>query len=332
MRKNIVVFLILILSMLVSLAPVQAAVSNNPSNIYVVKSGDSLPGIASQYQTTVDELKLTNGLQKNSLLVGQKLWVPIKYEVQAQDSLRDIATRYHSSVELIKTENGLSSDQVQIGQILKVPPKRMVMQGQYILMTKEEFRDWLFHQQFSRKIRLVQQHHTWLPSYKQFYGNNHFKMLKSMETYHMKKKGWKNIAQNITTFPDGKIAVSRPFDIAPEGSIGSQANSVGIAIENVGNFDLGQDEMSKEQKESIVYVTALLCLKFGLTPSIDTITYHHWWNYRTKERVLDNSKAYEVKTCPGTGFFGGNTTNSAKTYFYPLVLRKMQEIKASKSY
>jgi hypothetical protein len=202
----------------------------------------------------------------------------------------------------------------------------MKRDGQYILMTREEFKDWLFQNSFTRKIDIIQEHHTWEPAYKHFKGSNHIPMLKSMEHYHVSNKGWRNIAQNITTFPDGMVAVCRPFDESPEGSIGLQANTTGLSIENIGNFDAGNDVMTKEQKETIVFITALLCLKFGLTPSIDTITYHHWWHYKTGERVLDNTPAYNVKTCPGTGFFGGNTTSSAKTSFYPLVTSKMQEI------
>ncbi|MDF2790631.1 MAG: N-acetylmuramoyl-L-alanine amidase, partial [Neobacillus sp.] len=189
--------------------------------------------------------------------------------------------------------------------------------------------DWLFHHKFNRKISLIQQHHTWSPSYNHFNGTNHFSLLKGMEGYHVNEMKWKNIAQNLTTFPDGKIAISRPFYMEPEGSIGPVANSGAIMIENVGNFDIGHDEMTAEHREAIVYMTALLCLKFGLTPSIDTITYHHWWDMRTKERVLDNSEGNSVKTCPGTGFFGGNKTTDAKIHFYPLVSSKMLEILAS---
>ena len=209
------------------------------------------------------------------------------------------------------------------------PAQATITEGQYILMTKEEFRDWLFHNRFNRKISLIQEHHTWKPSYEHFHGSNHFIMLRGMENFHIKEMRWKNIAQNITTFPDGKVAVSRPFDIAPEGTIGFKANSEGLAIENVGNFEIGGDVMTEQQKETIVYITALLCIKFGLTPSIESITYHHWWDLRTGERVLNNSTGHIVKTCPGTGFFGGNTTNSAINNFYPLVSRKMQEISAS---
>ncbi|MFT4414495.1 LysM peptidoglycan-binding domain-containing protein [Fredinandcohnia humi] len=323
------IFLIsLLVSLVIPLAPAQAA-RNSPDNIYEVKVGDTLPDIAKKYDTSSEEIKLTNGMQSDLLLVGQKLWVPITYEVIAGDTIEELASKYHSSVETIKSANKLTNKQLYAGQILKINPKRMTMQGQHILMTKEEFQEWLFNNIFKRKINLIQQHHTWIPSYNRFNGSNHFQLLKGMESYHINKMGWKTIAQNITTFPDGKIAVSRPFNMAPEGSIGPTANSVGIAIEHVGNFDLGQDMMTKEQKDTIIYINALLCIKFGLTPSIDSITYHHWWNVKTGERVLDKGPDYNVKTCPGTGFFGGNSTTSAKKYFYPLISRKMEEIIAS---
>lgn len=299
-----------------------------PTNIYVVQNGDTLPRIAQKYKTSVQDLKLSNGLQSESLIAGQKLWVPVMYEVSAGDSLKEIATRHHTSVEIIKTTNKLGSDQLSPGQVIKIIPKKLPMQGQHILMTKEEFRDWLFNSRFNRKINLIQQHHTWAPSYKTFQGTSHFQLLKGMENHHKKTMKWSNIAQNLTTFPDGRVAVSRPFNSAPEGSIGPKANAQGIAIENIGNFDHGNDVMTREQKDTIVYITALLCLKFGLTPSIDSITYHHWWHYKTKERVLDDSRDFDVKSCPGTNFFGGNTTTSAKNNFYPLVVKKMEEIKA----
>lgn len=208
-------------------------------------------------------------------------------------------------------------------------PLSVTTQGQHLLMTREEFKDWLFKQNISRKINLIQQHHTWLPSYKHFTGSNHFKMLMGMETYHKQKMGWSNIAQNITTFPDGKIAVSRPLNVAPDGTIGAKANALGISIEHVGNFDQGHDVMTAQQKETIIYLNAVLCIKFGLTPSVDSITYHHWWSLKNGERVLDNGPDYNVKTCPGTAFFGGNSTASAKTNFYPLIARKKQEILAT---
>lgn len=329
MKKIFVaVFFTLIGFILINISLVHAA-STNTSNLYYVKSGDSLEEIAVKFDTTIMDLKVTNGLQSNLLFVGQRLKVPVNYEVVAGDTLQKIAEAYNTTVQTIKTTNGLSSDALTVGQILKISPKRMSMEGQYILMTREDFREWVLNQKFSRKISVIQQHHTWAPSYKHFKGSNHFTLLKGMENYHKQTMKWNNIAQNITTFPDGKIAVSRPFNIAPQGTIGWKANHAGIMIEHVGNFDQGFDVMTKEQKETIVYITALLCVKFKLNPSVDTITYHHWWDLRTGTRVLDKSKGEAVKTCPGTAFFGGNTTKSATNYFYPLVSNKMKEIWAN---
>ncbi len=300
--------------------------AKSQENIYVIQAGDALPDIAKKFETTVDDLKITNGIQSDIFVVGQRLWVPFSYEVASGDTLKEIAAQFHSSPELIQTSNGLSSDQVIPGQVLKIVPKKMNMHEEHILMTKEEFKDWLMNQKIKRKISLIQQHHTWVPDYNRVNFSNHFALLTGMENYHKNTMGWKHIAQNITTFPDGKLAVSRPLYIAPEGTIGSKANSVGIAIEHVGNFDIGHDVMTKEQSDTIIYVNAVLSLKFGLTPSIDTITYHHWWDLRNGERVLDKGPDYNVKTCPGTGFFGGNSTTSAQKYFYPLITKKMEEL------
>ncbi|MEH7234557.1 LysM peptidoglycan-binding domain-containing protein [Bacillus sp. JJ1562] len=317
--------IILIISVIILFSPINTS-ANPHDNIYVIQAGDTLPGIAKRFETTVDDLKIINGIQSDIFVVGQRLWVPFSYEVASGDTLKDIAARFHSSPEQIKRSNELASEQVVPGQLLKIIPKRMNMQGEHILMTKEEFKDWLMNQKIKRKINLIQQHHTWVPDYNRFKRTDHFILLTGMEKYHKTNMGWKHIAQNITTFPDGKVAVSRPLHIVPEGSIGSKANSVGIAIEHVGNFDIGHDVMTKEQRDTIIYVNAVLSLKFGLTPSIDSITYHHWWDLRNGDRVLDKGPDYNVKTCPGTGFFGGNSTTSARKYFYPLIISKMEEL------
>ena len=48
----------------------------NDLDVYVVKSGDSLYGIALKYNTTVDEIKRLNGLNNNLLKIGQFLKIP----------------------------------------------------------------------------------------------------------------------------------------------------------------------------------------------------------------------------------------------------------------
>ena len=71
-----------------------------------------------------------------------------------------------------------------------------------------------------------------------------------------------------------------------------------------GDFDAGADEMTPAQEGAIVEVNALLCRKFNLSPSTDTIVYHHWYDLNSGLRT-DGSGT--TKTCPGTAFFGGNT-------------------------
>jgi LysM repeat protein len=334
MKKIYMLLFSSILILFINVSPAHA--TNNPRNMYDVKPGDYLGKIAKTYGTSVDDLKRINGLQSDKILVGQKIRVPIMYKVVPGDTLWGLSQAFNSTVQSIKTINRLSSNNLVIGQKIKIPPKKLAMQGQYVLLSREEFKDWLFNHIFTRKIGKIQQHHTYSPSYKQFNGSNHFQLLKGMEEHHVKGMGWSTISQHLTTFPDGKVAVGRPFDTAPEGSYGllnkeamHRIEADAFAIENVGNFDKGKNQMTKEQRETIVMITALLSLKYGLTPSVDTISYHHWWDINTGERVFDNSKGHAVKTCPGTAFFGGNSTSSAKKYFFPLVTQKMKQIRAS---
>lgn len=104
-----------------------SAVTPTPTNIYTVKSGDSLYSIAKQYGVTVDALKSANGKTSNLLSIGEVLVIPTTttstrtYIVKAGDSLWKIATNYGVSVNALKQANGLSSDLLSIGQVLVIP-------------------------------------------------------------------------------------------------------------------------------------------------------------------------------------------------------------------
>ena len=107
--------------------PSTSGTNNNKSNIYIVKSGDSLYSIAGKYNTTVDELKKLNNLSSNILSINQVLKVPsnntsdITYIVKSGDSLYSIARKYQITVDDIKKYNNLTSNLLSIGQILKIP-------------------------------------------------------------------------------------------------------------------------------------------------------------------------------------------------------------------
>lgn len=194
----------------------------------------------------------------------------------------------------------------------------MQTEGKFILCSADEFEQWLTTAPVSRSIRLIQNHHTFSPAYGQFGGDNHFALLNGMESFHVKERGFDMIAQNLTTFPDGTIAVCRPLDRIPAGIKG--ANQGGICIENLGNFDTGGDTMTQEQRDLIIRVNGALCKRFGLAPSSDSIVYHHWYDLNSGQRTNGSGS---TKTCPGAAFFGGNTVAAAENGFIPLVQKLM---------
>lgn len=185
-------------------------------------------------------------------------------------------------------------------------------------MTVAEFESWLASQRVTRGIRLVQLHHTWSPAYAQFNGSNHFTLQSNMKSYHL-SIGYADIAQNLTIFPDGQVMTGRSLNTAPAGCVG--ANTNGICIENIGNFDVGGDTMTDAHKDAIVRVTAALLKKFGLSPE-SGVTYHAWWTEGgTSLGTYIAGKS--CKTCPGTAFFGGNTRASYDKCFKPLLTAAM---------
>ena len=183
------------------------------------------------------------------------------------------------------------------------------------LMTVEEFISYIEGYKFTRKIKRVQLHHTYSPSYKDFNGNNHQKLQQGMKNYHVKNNGYADIAQNITIFPDGKVLLGRELNKAPAGIYG--ANSDGICIECLGNFDIGGDVMNEAQKNAIAGVAKILLDKLRLD-ALNGVTYHAWWTSTGSE--LGTYKARKsVKTCPGTNFFGGNTREAFEKNLMSLI-------------
>lgn len=184
-----------------------------------------------------------------------------------------------------------------------------------------EFESWIKNMKVGRTVLKVQQHHTFSPSYIHFKGNNHFELQRGMKNYHVTHNGWSDIGQHFTIFPDGSILTGRSLEKSPACITGQNANS--ICIENLGNFDINGDVISQVQKDSIVAVTALLCSRFSLPITSNSIVYHHWFNLSTGER---NNGTKNNKSCPGTNFFGGNKVIDCETNFLPLVKQKLSGI------
>ena len=101
------------------------------NEVYVVKRGDTLYGISNQYGVSVTELASLNGVNAETLQVGQTLIIPSNsgtnpdnmflYTVKKGDTLYNIARIYGVSVDAIRNLNYLTSDNLYIGQVLRIP-------------------------------------------------------------------------------------------------------------------------------------------------------------------------------------------------------------------
>lgn len=120
---------------------------NKQGNItYTVEPGDNLSTLASEYNTTINELSQLNDLDEQILYVGQELKVPapgaggynpeerggdstststqtnnIKHTVKRGESLSELAYRYGTNVNTIKLANNLQGSSIYVGQELVIP-------------------------------------------------------------------------------------------------------------------------------------------------------------------------------------------------------------------
>ncbi|WP_195929324.1 N-acetylmuramoyl-L-alanine amidase [Clostridium sp. 1001270J_160509_D11] len=205
-----------------------------------------------------------------------------------------------------------------------------IQNGFTLLETEKEFKEWLDKQKPTRKINKLQVHHMALPDYetwngtdKRVYGDNR-ELGRTMALDSYGKTTWGSsdgyghyIAQHFNIFPNGKITTGRNLNSTPIGIKGWNANA--ICIEIYGNFDKGQDAMTEEQKQAVIFVFALLAEKFNL-PINSTYIRPHAWFTSGGTYLGDYNKYKSRKTCPGTNFMGfGNTRKAFENNFYPLL-------------
>lgn len=190
---------------------------------------------------------------------------------------------------------------------------------EFLAFGTDQLRAWLSTQEVLRPIERVLVHHTWSPSYKDFDGTNHQELQAAMKLYHTRTRGWDDIGQHFSTFPDGIVLAGRPLSLNPVCTKG--ANTHSICIENVGNFDAGGDEMTAVHRETILETTAWICDRWMIPVDSDHVLYHHWFDLNSGSRT---DGAGVTKTCPGSAFFGGNSVESAEAFFLPLVALKIE--------
>ena len=91
------------------------------NNIYTIQEGDTLYGIASKFDVTVDALKNINSLSTPKIHPNQKLIISSQHDVITHtvshgDTLYLIAQQYNVTVEYLRKLNNLTSDAITIGQ------------------------------------------------------------------------------------------------------------------------------------------------------------------------------------------------------------------------
>jgi len=135
---------------------------------------------------------------------------------------------------------------------------------------------------WTRAIKQLHIHHTWKPEKKDYNGSNGQTLQDGMRAYH-KSLGWSDIGQSLTLLPDGKWILGRDFNRDPASILGW--NEGAIAIEMIGNFDVGHDLLLHDQAEALLDFSAFFLVLKSLNEG--NLKFHR-----------DNPEA--GKTCPGT--------------------------------
>ena len=97
------------------------------TELYQVKVGDTLYGIANKYGITLKELKAINNLTNDNLAIGQLLNVPSglslgsSYIVNSGDTLYSIAKKFGIDITKLKEVNNLNNNMLSVGQKLIIP-------------------------------------------------------------------------------------------------------------------------------------------------------------------------------------------------------------------
>ena len=115
----------ILMAILVCAFTLEAAERKDPL-IHVVKTGNTLSGIAKQYRVSLAQIYRWNTLKNDRIRIGQrlKIWLPVRqgdwYIVRSGDNLSEIAARFSLPISRLKTLNQLKSDTIQLGQKLRL--------------------------------------------------------------------------------------------------------------------------------------------------------------------------------------------------------------------
>jgi LysM repeat protein len=100
---------------------------------YTVVEGADIQTVAGQYDVTVEDIMISNGLETEDLEVGSIIYIPPKhargfydpargtYLIAPGDDFFSIAERFGTTVEVLEQTNGVDSSKIEAGSTLKIP-------------------------------------------------------------------------------------------------------------------------------------------------------------------------------------------------------------------
>lgn len=132
-------------------------------------------------------------------------------------------------------------------------------------LSTDKFESWLYTQSCSREVDEIILHHTWRPTAKQYKGKS---TIEAIRDYHVNNQGWSDIGYHFLIAPNGDIWAGRHIEQAGAHTRGRNARSVGVCL--IG--DLDEEDLTEEQKASLVTVLRALLKRFRLP--IGAINFH----------------------------------------------------------
>lgn len=149
---------------------------------------------------------------------------------------------------------------------------------------------------WTRRIWRVDMHHTFIPDHARWREIGSNACCDGMQRYHMRVRGFEDIAQHVTIAPDGVIWTGRDWNGTPA-SVGFGMNGGVFMFEMIGNFDDGHDVFEGAQRTATIAVIDIVQRRFTLP--VHALLFH---------REVPQTD----KTCPGISIDKGDVLRAVR--------------------